>query len=61
MTSFSDAERAAELALFAPAHATAGGKVVAARAQEAILADAEFKARVLPALDDWLKRRAGGD
>ena len=61
MTSFSDAERAAELALFAPAHATAGGKIVAARAQEAILADAEFKARVLPALDDWLKRRAGRD
>jgi aminopeptidase N len=61
MSSFSDAERADELARFAPAHATSGGKIVAARAQESILIDAQFKARVLPAVDDWLKRRAGRD
>jgi ERAP1-like protein len=61
MASFSDAERADELARFAPAHATSGGRIVAARAHEAILIEAEFKARVLPAVDDWLKRRAGRD
>jgi aminopeptidase N len=61
MLNFSDADRAAELASFAPVHATSGGKVVAARAQEAILIDAEFKARALPAIDDWIKRRGGHD
>jgi aminopeptidase N len=61
MRNFSDADRAAELASFAPVHATSGGKVVAARAQEAILTDAEFKARALPAIDDWIKRRATRD
>ena len=61
MSNFSDTERAAELARFAPARATSGGKIIAARAEEAILIDAEFKARVLPALDTWLKRRSGGD
>jgi aminopeptidase N len=59
MLSFSDADRAAELASFAPVHATSGGRAVAARAQEAILIDAEFKARALPAIDDWIKRRSG--
>jgi aminopeptidase N len=61
MTNFSDADRAAELASFAPVHATSGGKIVAARAQEAILTEAELKARVLPAIDDWVKRRGGHD
>jgi aminopeptidase N len=61
MSSFSDTERADELAAFAAAHATAGGKIIAARAREAILIDAEFKARVVPALDDWLQRRTGRD
>jgi aminopeptidase N len=59
MQSFSDADRAVELASFAPAHATSGGRVVAARAYEAILIDAEFKARALPEIDDWIKRRRG--
>ena len=61
MSSFSDTERADELATFAPTHATPGGKIIAARAREAILIDAEFKARVVPALDDWLQRRTGRD
>ena len=59
MLSFSDADHAAELASFAPVHTTSGGRAVAARAQEAILIDAEFKARALPAIDDWIKRRSG--
>jgi aminopeptidase N len=61
LSSFSDTERAAELARFVPAHATPGGRIIAARAQEAILIDAELKNRVLPPLDDWLKRRARRD
>jgi aminopeptidase N len=57
MTNFSDAERAAELAAFAPAHATSGGRIVAARAQEAIMIAADFKARALPAIADWISER----
>jgi hypothetical protein len=60
MTNFSDAERAAELARFAPAHASSGGKLVAARAEETIMSGAELKARALPAIDAWLKKRNGG-
>ena len=61
MTNFSDAARADELASFAPVQATSGGKIVAARAQEAIMIAADVKARVLPAVDDWIKRRGGRD
>ena len=57
MMVFSDAAHAAELAGFAPAHATSGGKLVAARAQEAIMIGADVKARALPAIDAWIKRR----
>jgi aminopeptidase N len=57
MTNFSDAARAAELADFAPAHATSGGQMVAARAHEAIMIGADVKARVLPAIDDWIRQR----
>jgi len=58
MRVFSDWTRAAELAGFAPAHATSGGRAAAQRAQEAIIFDADVKTRVLPALDAWLRRRA---
>jgi len=61
MTNFSDTARAEELAGFAPAHATSGGKIVAARAQEAIMISADLKARVLPAIDEWVKRRGARD
>jgi len=61
MTNFSDVERADELASFAPVQATSGGKIVAARAQEAIMIAADVKARVLPAIDDWIKRRNARD
>ena len=61
MMVFSDAAHAAELAGFAPAHATSGGKLVAARAQEAIMIGADVKARALPAIDAWIKRRTTRD
>jgi hypothetical protein len=61
MQVFSDPARAAELASFTPVHATAGGRTVAARAQEAIRFDAELKARELPAIDIWIKRRNARD
>ena len=61
MANFSDAARAAELARFAPVHATSGGRIVAARAEEAIMIGAELKARALPAIDDWIKRRSKRD
>ena len=57
MRNFSDGARAAELAKFAPAHATSGGRITAARAEEAIRIDADVKARVLPQLGDWLQTR----
>ena len=58
MTTFADRERAAELERFAPVHETSGGRIVAARAEERILTDADFVAQQLPAIDDWIKRRA---
>jgi aminopeptidase N len=61
MTNFSDAERAAELAAFAPAHATSGGRIIAARAEETIRIAADFKANALPAIAEWLKKRNGRD
>jgi aminopeptidase N len=60
MTNFSDAAHAAELADFAPAHATSGGRVVAARAQETILIAADLKARAVPAVAAWIRQRNGG-
>jgi aminopeptidase N len=61
MASFSDRARAEELASFAPMQATSGGRIAAARAQEAITIGADVKARVLPAIDDWIKRRGARD
>jgi aminopeptidase N len=57
MSEFTDRARAAELANFSPAHETARGRAAAARAQERILANADFVARALPALDEWLAHR----
>jgi len=56
---FTDAAHAAELANFAPAHATSGGRIVAARAYERIMTDADFSARQLPAVDEWVRRHTG--
>jgi aminopeptidase N len=57
MTNFTDAAHAAELASFAPAQATSGGRLVAARSYERIMTDADFSAQQLPAVDEWVKRR----
>jgi aminopeptidase N len=61
MMNFSDAAHAAELASFAPVRETSGGKLVAARAEETIMISADFKARALPAIGDWIKQRGGRD
>jgi aminopeptidase N len=57
LTNFSDEGRAAELAAFAPAQATSGGRVMAARATETIAISADLKARALPAVDAWISAR----
>ncbi len=57
MTSFTDRARAAELKSFAPVHATSGGRIVAERAEELILINADFKAKVMPAVDAWIRQR----
>lgn len=57
MTNFSDEGHAAELAAFAPAQATSGGRVMTARATETIAIGADLKARALPAVDDWIRQR----
>ena len=57
MTNFTDEAHAAELEAFAPAQSTTGGRVMVARALESIAISADFKARVLPAVDAWIKVR----
>jgi aminopeptidase N len=57
MTNFTDEAHAAELAAFAPAQSTTGGRVMVARALESIAISADFKTRVLPAVDAWIKAR----
>jgi aminopeptidase N len=57
MRHFSDAAHADEIVAFAPANATAGGRGSAARAAEVIRLDAELKARALPAIDEWIRKR----
>jgi aminopeptidase N len=59
MTNFSDDAHAAELAHFAPAQATSGGRVMTARALETIAISADLKARALPAIDAWIRERDG--
>ncbi len=57
LTNFTDAAHAEELANFAPAHATSGGRITAARAYERIMTAADFSAQQLPAVNEWVKRR----
>jgi hypothetical protein len=56
LANFSDRARAGELARFAPAQETAGGRMMSLRSQETILTDADFVAQTLPAVDDWIAR-----
>ena len=57
MTNFSDEGHAAELAAFAPAQETSGGRVMAGRAQEVIAISADLKSRALPAVEAWVGER----
>jgi aminopeptidase N len=57
MTNFTDVAHAAELARFVPVHETSGGRLIADRAQERIMTDADFSAWLLPAADDWVRGR----
>ncbi len=59
MTNFSDEAHAMQLANFAPAQATSGGRVTAARALETIAISADLKARALPAVDAWIREHGG--
>jgi aminopeptidase N len=59
MTNFSDDAHAAELARFAPAQATSGGRVMTARALETIAISADLKTRGLPAVDAWIRQQNG--
>jgi aminopeptidase N len=59
MTNFSDEAHAAELAHFAPALATSGGRVMVARSLETIAIAADLKTRALPAFDAWVKAHDG--
>jgi aminopeptidase N len=58
MTNFADRAHAEELAKFAPVHETAGGRIAAARAQEEIIEAADFRARQIPAVDEWVKQHS---
>ena len=55
MTNFSDNAHAADLAHFAPAQATSGGRVMTARALETIAISADLKTRALPAIEVWIR------
>jgi len=54
MINFQDEAHAAALAQFAPAQATTGGKVMTARALEAIALSVDVKSRTLPSIDRWI-------
>jgi len=58
MEHFSDPARAEELRQFAPAYETPDGRAEAERVRERILADAEFVAQQIPAIDEWARRRS---
>jgi len=58
MTNFSDEAHAAELAAFAPAQATSGGRVMTARAMETIRDLSRPQGpRAAGASDAWIKAR----
>jgi aminopeptidase N len=55
MTNFTDQAHAVELAAFAPSQSTSGGRVMVARALQAIAISADLSQRVLPAADAWIR------
>jgi aminopeptidase N len=58
MANFSDHARAEELKNFAPAYETSGGRMLAERIREQIIADADFVVKQIPAIDEWVRHRA---
>src|SRR6185312_11777897 len=54
MTNFHDEAHAAELAQFAPAQATTGGRVMTARALEGIAISTDVERHTLPLVDRWI-------
>ena len=54
MTNFHDEAHAAELAQFAPAQATTGGRVMTARALEGIAISIDVERHTLPLVDRWI-------
>ena len=57
MKNFSDRSYADELAGFSPMHASSSTREAAKEAEDDIRFDADLKARVLPAIDEWIRRR----
>lgn len=58
MANFADRAHAQELANFAPAQETAGGRIAAARAEEEIIEAADFRAHQLVAVDKWVMQHS---
>lgn len=58
LTNSANPAYAAELKAFAPVLQTGGGRVNAARAEDDILTHADIVARQLPAIEEWIRRRA---
>jgi aminopeptidase N len=57
LRNFTDRARAAELAGFAPAHATSAGRIQAARAEEGITLNADVIEHQLPTIEAWIEAR----
>ena len=57
MKNFSDRNHADELAGFSPMQASSSAREAAKEAEGDIRFDADLKARALPAIDEWIKRR----
>ncbi len=60
MSNFAEPAYAKELANFAPANETSGGRIEAMRAEARILESADFREHQLRAIDDWIKQRERG-
>ena len=58
LTNFTDLARVEELAKFAPVHETSGGRTIAAQSEETIRAAVELQGRLVPAVDEWVRRRS---
>src|SRR5581483_3919881 len=55
MANFAEPSYARELAQFRPVHETSGGRIEALRAEAAIMEAADFRAKLLPLIDSWVR------